>query len=509
MHIFTCNFTRDSMDKNKNLRSKTISGFKWSFLDNVGRLGGQFVIGLILTRLLTPTDFGLVGMLTIFIVIGQSLTNSGFGQALIQKKDANDADFSTVFYFNILASSLIYIIFYFSAPLIAKFYNQPQLIILTKVICLSFLLNAFGLIHITYLEKQLDFKAPSLIGIVSVVFSGIISIIMAYKGFGVWALVTNTVLKSLVTTILLWKISYWKPKLIFSIVSLKSLFSYGSKILVAGLIQSFFQNIYYLIIGRFFTAQNLGYYTRASQFKDLPIITITSVVSKVTFPIFSTIQDNDEKLISGYTKALRLLSMASLPMMVFIFISCKPLIHIFLGAKWLPVVPYLKVMTLYGWIYVIHVMNTQIITVKGRSDYYLHLRIIDKVLVVISIFVTYKYGILAMIYGHMVATILTYFIGSVYLNKLINITLSHQFKNIFPFFISGLMMLLLSNSLTYVISNEIIYFILSVLTGSLIYLGLLWIFKVDELMIAFQYLNKGINRLLLMFKEENGDKENF
>src|SRR5690554_3383035 len=270
----------------RTLQQKTITGFKWSFLDNIWKTGGQFVIGIILTRLLSPEDFGLIGMITIFIVIGQSLTNSGFGQALIQKKDADSVDFSTVYYFNIFASLVIYFILYFAAPYIAEFYNQPQLILLIKVICLSFVIDALGRIHLVYLEKKLDFKSPSVIGIISVLISGIISIAMAYAGFGVWALVAHTVIRSLLTTILFWWVSKWRPLLIFSKKSLSTLFAFGSKILVAGLMQSIFQNIYYLIIGRVFSAQSLGYFTRATQFKDLPVITLTSMVQKVTFPVF-------------------------------------------------------------------------------------------------------------------------------------------------------------------------------------------------------------------------------
>jgi teichuronic acid exporter len=478
------------------LRQKTLTGFKWSFIDNVGKYGGQFIVGIILTRLLTPEDFGLVGMITIFIVIGQSLTNSGFGQALIQKKDAGDVDFSTVFYFNIFASVVIYLIIYFTAPLIAQFYNQPQLIPLTKVISLAFVIDALGRIHHVHLEKQLDFKAPSIIGVVSVAISGTISITLAYLGFGVWALVANTLIRSAMTTILLWVVSKWKPLAVFSKKSLSTLFMFGSKILVAGLIQSIFQNIYYLIIGRFFSAQSLGYFTRAVQFKDMPVNTLTVIVQKVTFPVFSTIQDDDGKLIPGYTKAIRMLSAAVLPFLVMIFITARPLILIVLGEKWLPVVPYLKVMVLYGWIQVIYTINNQIITVKGRSDYYLQIQIIDKVLIVASILVTYKYGIMAMIYGNMVATILTFLVECVYLKKVIHITLAYQVKQIAPFFLASLVMLLSSLPLAYYIDSELWYLLSGVVLSSFVYLAMIWLLKVDELTQGIVYARKFTNQIL-------------
>lgn len=487
--------------KEKNLKEKTITGFKWSFLDNVGKYGGQFVIGIILTRLLTPEDFGLIGMITIFIVIGQSLTNSGFGQALIQKKNADNTDFSTVFYFNLLASSVIYLIIFFSAPLIAKFYNEPELIPLIKVISLAFVIDATGRIHQVHLEKQLDFKSPSIIGVTSVFISGTISITLAYMDYGVWALVSNTIIRSLTASIMFWIISRWRPLITFSRKSLKTLFMFGSKILVAGLMQSFFHNIYYLIIGRFFSAQSLGYYTRAATFKDMPVNTLTVIIQKVTFPVFSTIQDNDEKLIPGYTKAIRLLLAVVMPMMVMIFITTKPLISIVLGEKWLPVVPYLKVMVLYGWIYVLYTINNQIITVKGRSDYYLQIQVLDKVFIIVSILLTYRFGIMAMIYGHMAATLLSYLVESIYLRKVIDISLGYQFKNILPFLVASLVMLLSSIPVALWIENDVLYLSLSILVSSFAYIGSLWLLKVRELHDGFHLAKNFIRKGSIKKKE--------
>lgn len=492
------------MSNEENLKTKTIRGFKWSFFDNIGRNAGQFVIGIILTRLLNPGDFGLVGMLTIFIVIGQSLTNSGFGQALIQKKDANNIDFSTVFYFNILASILIYLLFVLAAPLIARFFNESQLVILTKVICLSFVFNAFGLIHIIYFEKNLEFKAPSLIGVLSVAISGGIGIVLALKGFGVWSLVIYTILRSFIATVLLWKISKWKPVLKFSTKSLQSLFGYGSKILVAGLVQSFFQNIYYLIIGRYFPTQSLGYFTRATQFKDTPLNMIKSSVQKVTFPVFSAIQKNDAKLIPGYIKVLRIVSACILPLMVLIIISSEPLIKLVLGAKWLPVVPYLQLMCVYGWVYVLITLNNQLITIKGKSDYYLSIQIIDKVLIVLSILLTYKFGIMAMIYGHMAATILTYIVGCFFLKKVIDISILYQLKNVSPFFLAAILMLGSGFVLSKVFSNDLLYLATSISLGISAYILVLWIAGVAELKIATGWIKKQINEYgLLAYQQSN------
>jgi len=475
-----------------NLKQKTLNGFKWSFLDNVGRLGGQFVIGIILARILTPVDFGLVGMLTIFIVIGRSLTNSGFGQALIQKKNADNSDFSTVFYFNIVASIFVYLIVFFGSPLIAKFYNEPELTLLTKVICLVFIIDAFGLVHTTYLEKKLDFKAPSIIGVISIFFSGGISIFLAFNDFGVWALVTNSLLRSFITTLLLWIVSGWRPQLIFKLQSFKGLFNYGSKILIAGILNSIFNNLYFLVIGRFFHAASLGYYTRAVQFSNLPVNTITTVVQKVTYPVFSILQDNSEKLIAGYTKVIRMLTAVALPLMAIMYITAKPLIAIVLGTKWLPAVPYLQLMSIYSWIYVLYTVNNLVITAKGRSDYYLQLQVLNKVIIAVSILTTYRFGITALIYGQMGATILTYIVGSVYLKKVLNISIGYQLKNILPFIIATIFMVMPSFPMAKFISNDFLYLLTNTAVAISIYILSLWLMKVEELYSVLTFINRNI-----------------
>jgi O-antigen/teichoic acid export membrane protein len=268
---------------------------------------------------------------------------------------------------------------------------------------------------------------------------------------------------------------------VFSTKSIKKLLSFGSKILGAGLMQSVFENLYFLIIGRFFIAESLGYYTRAVQFKDLPVKTITAVVQNVTFPVFSALQDNNAKLISGYTKVIRMLAAIVLPLMVIIFITSGPLIRLVLGEKWMPVIPYLKLMALYGWIYIIFTINTQIVVVRGRSDYYLQIQIIDKVMIVIALLLTYRYNIMAIIYGNMAATVITAVVTSIYLRKVINITLLYLMKNIAPFLIAASVMLMSGIILERYIINDIWYLLSSVSLSFAVYIFILWMLKVDEL----------------------------
>lgn len=473
--------------KDDDLRKKTINGFLWSFIDNAGTVGGQFIIGIILARLLTPADFGIIGMLTIFISVGQSLINSGFGQALIQKKDSNQIDFSTVFYFNVLISIILWMIIWICSPYIAKFYNQPQLELLAKVLCFSFVISSFGWMQQIHLSKSIEFKAQSIIGIVSVLFSGSIGIYLAFKGFGVWALVFQTLIKNIVTVLLLWKVNSWRPTLEFSYNSLKGLFNYGSRILFGTLIATIFSNIYLLVIGRLFNAQSLGYYTRASQFKDLPVNTITSIVQKVTYPVFSSIQDDDIKLINGARRINRILLSISLPIMVILYLVASPLIHFILTDKWMPAVPYLQMLCTFGWIYVLQTTNVTIFTIKGRSDYYLTFQLIEKIIIILAIMITYRFGIKAMILGQMISSILSYFLSSIFMRKVIDIKIIMQLIDIFPFLLSALVMLVITYSLTINIKSDLIMIITTGIIGSFSYLLTLWILRVEEIKLGFNY----------------------
>lgn len=477
-----------------NLRKKTIDGFFWSFFDSVGTVGGQFVIGIILARLLTPADFGLIGMLTIFIAIGQSLMNSGFAQALIQKKDSNHIDFSTVFYFNIFSSIILWLAIWLCAPYIAVFYNQPQLGLLAKVLCFSFVIDSFGWIQQIHLNKAIEFKAQSIIGVVSVLVGGSIGIYLAVSGYGVWSLVIQTLIRTTVKVLLLWKVNSWRPTLVFSFRSLKGLFGYGSRILVGGLIATIFQNIYLLLIGRLFNAQSLGYYTRATQFKDLPVSTINTIVLKVTYPVFAKLQDDDIKLKTGFRKVSRILVSISLPLMVILYLIADPLIRIMLTEKWMPVVPYLQMLCTFGWIYVLQTTNITVFTVKGRSDYYLNFQIIEKIIIIFAIVVTYRFGIEAMIWGQMVTTILSYLLSSYFMRKVIDIKFKTQITNILPFLLSALIMLAVTLFITRNIKSDIINIITTCTIGSAVYLLFLWIQQVDEVIFVINYLTKQMKK---------------
>jgi O-antigen/teichoic acid export membrane protein len=433
-------------------------------------------------------------MLTIFIAIGQTLMNSGFGQALIQKTDSDQTDFSTVFYFNILSGIFFGLIICYCSPFIAKFYDQPQLSLLAKVLSFSFVISSFGWIHQIHLNKSIEFKAQSIISVTSVLFSGAIGIYLALTGFGVWSLVIQTLIRNTVTVLLLWKVNKWRPALIFSFSSLKGLFAYGSRILLGSLLATIFNNIYLLVIGRLFNAQSLGYYTRATQFKDLPVNTINSIVQRVAYPVFAKIQDDDEKLITGFHKVSRSLVSIALPLMVILLLTANPLIHFLLTDKWMPAVPYLQLLCTFGWIYVLQTTNVTVFTVKGRSDYYLNFQLIEKAIIIVAIVVTYPFGIKAMIYGQMVSTVMSYFLSSFYMRKVIGIKLRTQLKNILPFLLSSVLMLSITFLATATVKADITNILLKVVIGTAVYITTLWLLRVEEVKLAFNYLRRFFKR---------------
>lgn len=416
------------------LKKRTVNGILWSSIERFSQQGIQLIISIILARLLLPEQFGLIGMLVIFIAISQAFLVSGFGQALIQKKNPTQTDFSTVFYFNIVAGVILYSILYITAPYIAKFYNEPQLILLTRFIALSIIINSFGLIQNTILTKKIDFKTLTKVSIISTVLSGAISIYMAVKGFGVWSLAFQSVGGTFFRTLSIWLFSRWRPTLEFSIKSFKTLFSFGSKLLASSLLDVTFRNIYLLVIGKAFTATDLGFYARAKRAQELPVRNINSIVQRVTFPAFSTIQDEDVRLKKGYKKAIQTLVFINFPLMLGLIVIAKPLIIVLITEKWLPAIPYFQLLCITGLLYPIQSLNLNIIKVKGRSDLFLKLEIIKKIIVIAAIAITLRFGILALIIGQIITSFIAYYLNSYYSGHFINYGLKQQIIDILPYF---------------------------------------------------------------------------
>jgi O-antigen/teichoic acid export membrane protein len=422
------------------LKQKTLNALGWSFIESFANQGIQFIAGIVLARLLTPKEFGLIGMIIVFTAISESFIDSGFSNALIRKNDCQQEDYSTVFYFNLAVGILLYLVLFISAGSISKFYNEPKLIDLIRVLSINVIISSLGMTQRTILIKNINFKLQARISIIASVISGVTGISMAYMGLGVWSLVWRTLCQSFVMVVLLWIWNNWKPLLVFSFKSFQEMFSFGSKLLISGLIDTIYKNVYYLIIGKYYSAVDLGYYTRADNFKKLPSVTLTSIIGRVSYPVLSSIQDDNEKLKAGYKKLIKCTMLISFVSMIGMAAVAEPMIRTLIGAQWLPSVPYLQLLCFAGILYPLHALNLNMLNVKGRSDLFLKLEIIKKILVVPTIIIGVYFGIKVMICGIIVNSVFAYFLNSYWSGKLINYPMKEQVADIMPSFLMAVTM---------------------------------------------------------------------
>jgi teichuronic acid exporter len=423
------------MPDNGSLKQKTISGLTWSFIDSFSKQGITFVVGIILARLLTPAEFGLIGMITIFIAISQAFIDSGFSQALIRKNNATQTDYSTVFYFNLTIAVLLYIILFFSAGSISRFFKEPLLKQIIRILGLELIISALTIVQRTRLTKRIDFKLQTKISVISSMIAGSVGITMAFTGFGVWSLVTRTLTGMALTSLLLWIWNKWKPTLEFSMHSFREMFSFGSKLLASGLIDTAYSNIYLLIIGKFFSATELGYYTRADQFKNLPSSNINSIISRVSYPVMATIQTDIPKLKAAYQKLIKSTMLITFILMLGMAAVAKPLIITLIGDKWLPAAIYLQLLCFVGMFFPLHALNLNILKVQGKSDLFLKLEIIKKLLAIPTIVIGIIFGIKSMILLMIANSLVGYYLNSYWSGKLIGYSMTEQIKDILPSFI--------------------------------------------------------------------------
>ncbi|WP_313114939.1 lipopolysaccharide biosynthesis protein [Aequorivita sediminis] len=414
------------------LKNVAVGGVFWTFLQQFGSQIINFGVSIVLARLLLPKDFGTIALMDIIMGVGSVIVSSGLTNSLIRTKDADDRDYSTVFYFNLIASVVIYAITYILAPYLADFYDLPILVPLTRVYCLSFIIGAFSTVQATVLTKAMEFKKLMQISIPSLLMSGVVGVLMAYSGYGVWSLIGSSLTLQIVKTVQFWYFSEWKPKIIFDYGKLKEHFAFGSNMLVAALINIVFQNGYTLIIGKMYSFSELGYYNRANSIKDLPVNNISNALNKVSFPLFAKIKDDNITLRRAYIKLMKMVVFIVAPIMFFIIVFAEPIILLLLTEKWLEVAPYLQILSLSAILYPIQFYNLNILSVKGRSDLYLRLDIIKKVVIVIAILTTINFGVIGLLWGQVMTSVISLLINSYYSGKFINLDLIKQLKMLMP-----------------------------------------------------------------------------
>lgn len=414
------------------LKNKTVNGLKWSALERILSQGIQLLLMLILARLLGPKAFGLIGMLAIFIAIGQVFIDSGFSSALIRKTDRTNIDYSTAFYFNIIVAICFYTLLFFSAGYIANFYQQPELVLLTKVIGLTLIANSFSVVPRTILTVSMNFKAQAKASICSVILGGVVALFLAWKGYGVWALVAQTLFASVLSALFLNVITRWVPALCFSKKSFDYLFGFGGKLLLSGLLDTAYNNVYQLIIGKKFNAEHVGQFTQANQISSIPAMTMTNIIQRVTYPMFSHMQEDSHKMDEYYLLTMKVAALFIFPLMTGIAILAQPLLQVVLGSQWHEAAGLVTILALAYMLYPIHAINLNVLQVKGRSDLFLKLEIIKKIIGISIVAVTMNYSIYMMCFGLLIHSYLALILNTYYTGKLTGLTVWRQFKEISP-----------------------------------------------------------------------------
>ena len=468
------------MGTHTDIKKKAVHGVFWSSIDRFATQGISFIFSIILARILAPKDYGVVAMIVVFTAIAQAFVDSGFSNALIRKPDLKEKDLSTAFYFNIVVGAVCYGVLFFASPFIADFYNTPILSPIIKITALSVPFNSLCVVQRAILTKRVDFKTQAKVSIICTIVSGIIGLVLAYSGYGVWSLVVQSTFAALVNCLLLWIFSNWRPTLTFCRESFKYLWGYGSKLLASGLLDTTYNNIFPIVIGKFYSPVQLGLFSRAQSYSSLLSSNITGILQRSTFPVLSLIQDDDERLRIDYRRLLRVSAYIIFPLMIGLAALAHPLIITMITAKWEACVIYLQVICFAMMWYPIHAINLNLLQVKGRSDLFLRLEIIKKILGVSIMCITIPMGVLAMCCGMVCSSILCVVINTHYTGKLINVGYFRQMKDLLPILAASLATGAIAYAATLPFTSEYVKLIAGFLAGTIAYVAISIVFKFPE-----------------------------
>lgn len=465
-------------------KKKVLSNFMWRFMEHCGAHGVSFVVSIVLARILAPEDYGSIALVTVFTSLLQVFINSGFGIALIQKKDADDLDFSTVFFFNVAMCLILYGLLFLTAPLIAAFYEMPELTSIIRVLGLTLIISGVKGVQQSYVSKNLLFKRFFFATLGGTIGAALVGIYMAYKGFGVWALVAQSLFNNAVDTLILWFAVKWRPKWMFSWGRLKRLFSYGWKILASALLDTGYRDLHQLIIGKMYTAGDLAYYNKGSMFPKMVVVNINSSIDSVLLPTMAAEQTDRTRMKAMTRRAITISSYIMMPMMMGIAVCAVPLTRLLLTEKWLPSVVFLRIFCFSYAFYPIHTANLNAIKAMGRSDLFLKLEIAKKAVGLVSILATMFISVEAMAYSLIVSTVASQIINSWPNKKLLGYSYLEQVKDMLPQIVLSCVMGAVVYCVNFLGLGDILTLLLQVLVGVLLYVMGSLLFKVE----SFTYL---------------------
>lgn len=480
-----------------NLRQRAEQGALWSSLDALGSRLIQFVVGIILARLLLPEQFGVVAMLSVFIAFAQTLASGGFFTAVIQRKEITPLQASSVFFLNLASGLAIAGLLFAAAPLIASFYDQPQLVALTRAVSALIVIDSAGWMHAALLSRNLDFRTQTTITWLSTIGSGAVGIVLALQGYGAWSLIYQQISSAGIRVVLLWILSRWRPRLEFSLTSVRGLFGFGCRMLASALLHRGFANLYDLIIGKFFSPADLGYYSRASRLQALPSTTFTSMITRVSLPLFSSLQDQPARLREIMRRALRMAMFLNAPVMIGLAAAAPNIVLILLTETWLPCVPLLQLLCIDGLLHPLHVINLNVLVARGRSDLFLRLELIKKALLVANIVLTIRHGVLVLLAGHALLGFVSYFLNNYYVARILGYGLRDQIRDIAPQLAFSLLAGLAAFALPDVLAlPPLPLLIVQIATGGVVYLGLCALFRTSSFREAVRMIQPRLAKLL-------------
>lgn len=482
----------------ESLKSKTVHGLGWSAIDNVSRIGVFFIVSIVLARLLSPDEYGLIGILTIFISVFNAIVDSGFTNALIRKNNASDTDYSTVFYVNMVVSVFMAAALFLCARPIASFFGREELVALTQAMSCIVIINALSIVQKARTTKAIDFKTQTKITLISAIISGVIGIVMAYMGYGVWALVGQQISCQLLTTALFWIYNKWLPSLVFSWESFREMWSFGWKLLVSGLIDTLWKEIYQVVIGKCYAPETLGLYTRAKQFSDLCSTNLTSIIQRVSYPVLSSIQDDKVRLREAYKKVIKTTMLPTFVLMFGMAAVAKPMIMVLIGEKWLGCVGFLQIICIYGALYPLHAINLNMLQVQGRSDLFLKLEIIKKIINIGPLLLGIFVDIYLMVGSSIITSCISYYLNAYYSGPFLNYSIKEQVKDILPSLGVAVGMAIPVWAMTLVPINAFILLPLQIVVGAVIVIAICETKKLPEYIeikgIAMPFINKIIRK---------------
>lgn len=464
-----------------NLRQKTTKGLVWNGIHNFSMKGIQFFLMLFMARLLSPEDYGIVGLVYVFIAIASVLAESGFSTALIRKKDRTKTDLSTVFFFNIAISFLCYVIIYLIAPWVSQFYDIPILTPVIRVLALTLVFSSFNIVQVAIMNYTMNFRKQALISITHTLVAGLIGLVLAFMGCGVWALVFQSICQSVMGMVLCWTLCNWRPSFVFSKASFQELFGFSSKLLMTRLIDSIYNNIYPVIIGKNFSANALGHYSRAYHWASFPSTNLVSILQNVTFASLSKIQEEDERLCCIYRKMIKTSAFIIFPLMIGLAVVAKPLIYVTIGDKWDFCAQILQIICFVYMLQPILGLNINLLQVKGRSDLSLKLSVIEKFIAIVVLFVSIPLGLLAMCGFGVLTSFLMLLLNTYYTSNILNIGILRQLKDLLPSFLLSIVMGVSICIIVQYINDYLLKLCMGMAIGIIIYIGLAHLFKIEEL----------------------------